>query len=68
MLKLGGFYLRTPLGKTSKKKHCRFGENVTIGGEGVRKIIEFSLFTNDEKHRRGDLRVTFHYFIELYYD
>ena len=36
-----------------KKKNCRFGENVTIGGEGVRKIIEFSSFTNDEKHGRG---------------
>ena len=41
------------LGKTSKKKNCRFGEIVTIGGEGVRKIIEFSSFTNDEKHGRG---------------
>ena len=57
------------LGKTSKKKNCRFGENCTIGGEGVRKIIEFSSFTNDEKHRRGGgLRVTFHYFIEPNYD
>ena len=37
-----------------KKKHnCRFGENGTIGGEGVSKIIEFSSFTNDEKHGRG---------------
>ena len=36
-----------------QKKNCRFGENGTIGGEGVRKIIEFSSFTNDEKHRRG---------------
>ena len=35
-----------------KKKNCRFSENVTIGGEGVRKIIEFSSFTNDEKHGR----------------
>ena len=35
------------------KKNCRFGENGTIGGEGVRKIIEFSSFTNDEKHGRG---------------
>ena len=41
------------LGKTSKKKNCRFGENGTIGGEGVRNIIEFSSFTNDEKHGRG---------------
>ena len=52
-----------------QKKNCRFGENVTIGGEGVRKIIEFSSFTNDEKHGRGGgLRVTFHYFIEPNYD
>ena len=36
-----------------QKKNCRFGENCTMGGEGVRKIIEFSSFTNDEKHRRG---------------
>ena len=36
-----------------KKKNCRFGEIVTIGGEGVRKIIQFSSFTNDEKHGRG---------------
>ena len=36
-----------------KTKNCRFGENGTIGGGGVRKIIEFSSFTNDEKHRRG---------------
>ena len=36
-----------------QKKNCRFGENGTIGGEGVRKIIEFSSFTNDEKHGRG---------------
>ena len=36
-----------------QKKNCRFGENVTIGREGVRKIIEFSSFTNDEKHGRG---------------
>ena len=51
------------------KKNCRFGENGTIGGEGVRKIIEFSSFTNDEKQRRGGgLRVTFHYFIEPNYD
>ena len=33
-----------------KKKKCRFGENVTIGGEGVREIIEFSSFTNDERN------------------
>ena len=52
-----------------QKKNCRFGENCTIGGEGVRKIIEFSSFTNDEKHGRGGgLRVTFHYFIEPNYD
>ena len=35
------------------KKNCRFGEKGTIGGEGVRKIIEFSSFTNDEKYRGG---------------
>ena len=37
-----------------QKKNCRFGENVTIGGEGVRKIIEFSSFTNDEKHGHSE--------------
>ena len=37
--------LYTLLGKTSKK-------NGTVGGEGVRKIIEFSSFTNDEKHEK----------------
>ena len=42
-------YLREDI----QKKNCRFGENGTIGGGGVRKIIEFSSFTNDEKHRRG---------------
>ena len=36
-----------------KKKNCIKSENGTIGGEGVRKIIEFSSFTNDEKHGRG---------------
>ena len=46
------FCMDDGLGKTSKK-NCRFGENCTIGGEGVRKIIEFSSFTNDEKHGRG---------------
>ena len=46
--KLG--YLREDI---KKKKNCRFGENVTIGGEGGRKIIDFSSFTNDEKHGRG---------------
>ena len=51
-----------------KKKNCIKSENGTIGGEGVRKIIEFSSFTNDEKHGRGGLRVTFHYFIEPNYD
>ena len=51
-----------------QKKTCRFGENGTIGGEGVRKIIEFSSFINDEKHGRGGLRVTFHYFIKTKYD
>ena len=56
------------LGKTSKKKNCIKSENGTVGGEGVRKIIEFSSFTNDEKHGRGDVRVTFHYFIEPKYD
>ena len=40
-------------GRHQKKKNCRFGEIVTIGGEGVRKIIEFSSFANDEKHGRG---------------
>ena len=40
-------------GRHPKKKNCRFGENGTIGGEGVRKIIEFSSFTIDEKHGRG---------------
>ena len=35
------------------KKNFLKSENGTIGGEGVRKIIEFSLFTNDEKHGRG---------------
>ena len=55
--------------KGRHKKNCRFGENGTIGGEGFRKIIEFSSFTNDEKHGRGGgLRVTFHYFIEPNYD
>ena len=44
---------KKPQGRHQKKKNCRFGENCTIGGEGVRKIIEFSSFTNDEKHRRG---------------
>ena len=45
-------------------------ENGTIGGEGVRKVIEFSSFTNDEKQGRGGggLRVTFHYFIEINFD
>ena len=62
-------YSLKSLTKGRHKKNCRFGENVTIGGEGVRKIIEFSSFTNDEKHGRGgDLRVTFHYFIERNYD
>ena len=45
--------VKSALGKTSKKKNCIKSENGTIGGEGVRKIIEFSSFTNDEKHRRG---------------
>ena len=36
-----------------QKKNCIKSENGTIGGEGVRKIIEFSSFTNDEKHGRG---------------
>ena len=35
------------------KKKLVFGGNGTIGGEGVRKFIEFSSFTNDEKHGRG---------------
>ena len=51
-----------------QKKNCIKSENSTIGGEGVRKIIEFSSFTNDEKHGRGGLRVTFHYFIEPKYE
>ena len=52
-----------------QKKNCIKSENGTIGGEGVRKIIEFSSFTNDENHGRGGgLRVTFHYFIEPNYD
>ena len=38
-----------------KKKNCIKSENGTIGGEGVRKIIEFSSFTNDEKHGRGEV-------------
>ena len=47
-----------------QKKNCIKRENGTIGGEGVIKIIEFSLFTNDEKHGRGGgLRVTFFHFI-----
>ena len=41
------------LGKTSQKKNCIKSENGTIGGEGVRNIIEFSSFTNDEKHGGG---------------
>ena len=48
--------LKRPMGPYKgrhQKKNCRFGENGTIGGEGVRKIIEFSSFTNDEKHGRG---------------
>ena len=36
------------------KKNCMKSEKGTIGGEGVRKIIEFSSFTNDKKHRRGE--------------
>ena len=35
------------------KKNCIKSENSTIGGEGVRKNIEFSSFTNDEKHGTG---------------
>ena len=49
-----------------QKKNCRFGENGTIGGEGVRKIIEFSSFTNDEKHGRGGSQ-TYKYFILLFF-
>ena len=52
-----------------QKKNCIKSENGTNRGEGVRKIIEFSSFTNDEKHGRGEgLKVTFHYFIEPNYD
>ena len=40
-------------GRHPKKKNCIKSENGTIGGEGVRRIIEFSSFTNDEKHGRG---------------
>ena len=39
--------------KSEKKYKGRHQKNGTIGGEGVRKIIEFSSFTNDEKHGRG---------------
>ena len=42
-------------GRHQKKKNCIKSENGTIGGEGVRKIIEFSSFTNDEKHGRGEV-------------
>ena len=39
------FFAMTTLTKGRHQKiNCRFG------GEGVRKIIEFSSFTNDEKH------------------
>ena len=41
------------LGKTSKKKPADLVKMALLGGEGVRKIIEFSSFTNDEKHGRG---------------
>ena len=37
-------YLEMSLREDIQKKTCRFGENGTIGGEGVRKIIEFSSF------------------------
>ena len=50
------------------KKNCIKSENSTIGGEGVRKNIEFSSFTNDEKHGRGGHRFSFHYFIKPNYD
>ena len=36
-----------------QKKNGIKSEKRTIWGEGVRKIIEFSSFTNDEKHGRG---------------
>ena len=62
------FLVAWSLREDIQKKNCRFGENGTIGGEGVRKIIEFSSFTNDEKQGRGGLRVTFHYLIEPNYD
>ena len=39
------------LGKTSKKKLYKEWKRY-YWGEGVRKIIEFSSFTNDEKHGR----------------
>ena len=51
-----------------KKKTADLVKIALLGGRGVRKIIEFSSFTNDEKHGRGGLRVTFHYFIEPNYD
>ena len=51
------YYLYKSKGR-HQKKNCRFGENCTIGGEGVRKIIEFSSFTNDEKHGRGGTVLT----------
>ena len=36
-----------------KKKTADLVKIALLGGEGVRKIIEFSSFTNDEKHGRG---------------
>ena len=46
-------YKECSKGRHKKKKNCIKSENDTIGGEGVRKIIEFSSFTNDEKHGGG---------------
>ena len=36
-----------------KKKTADLVKIAILGGKGVRKIIEFSSFTNDEKHGRG---------------
>ena len=47
--KLGG---SSHVFKGRHKKNCIESENGTIGGEGVRKISEFSSFRNDEKHGR----------------
>ena len=55
-------------GRHQKKTTADLVKIALLGGGG-QKIIEFSSFTNDEKHgREGGLKVTFHHFIEPKYD